>query len=231
MKIIEVQVANKDYDNKGYDFIQNLNKEKNEKRLRDKYKDIEAIEIDKKFKNTHYDKLQKIIDKTEEDLIHLTKKEFLNIDSGLILTMSKANLHHSLNHYRSEIKTNIHYELEKLIMTSLFLGKDPPNEYRKDIIENTYKFINAAKIDNKQFVVKLIALRYLKENGRISHYGIDQIEIEPVDTKHISTSDDATGASPLSTTGSSPFVSTRTKISIDDLLYNVNKLEQKRKKL
>ena len=178
---------------------------KNLERLVDK-KNIGIIEIKKEYRRGFKEAFK--------DLHPLTKKTFVNIDSGLTITISGLNLRHSLHYEPSKIKTNIHSELENLIKSAVFLEKYKPNKPNDDkTLKAMYVFGNIAKVDKRIIVVQLIAKHY-KVNDRIDHYNLRGLEIKAVDTYTIK--------GMRATGGKGDIPPLPDKISIIDLLKNVN---------
>jgi hypothetical protein len=186
-------------DNKGNDFVANFNMEKNIKRIVDN-KAIEVIKIKNKYSNEsrvdYRNKLEKhglnekeikekLIERASKmaknalkDLESLINKDILNKDSGIVLNGSKSDIKHLLKNERSEIKSTICSELEKLIETSIFLEKHPPKKdgdkyYLKDI----YIFGNIVELNGKLYATRLTAKHYTADN-RIGKYNLKVEEIK-----------------------------------------------------
>jgi len=192
--------------NKGEDFVANFDINKNIKRIADK-KTIEPIEIGNKYINEsradYRDRLkedglneqeikEKLIERTNEmtkkaldDLIPLIDKDILNRDSGLVLNGSKGDMKHLLKNERSEIKSTICSELDKLIDSSILLKKHPPKKAGDErTLKDVYIFGNIIKLNGKLYATRLTALHYIKDD-RIGEYNLDIKEIESLATTEV----------------------------------------------
>jgi len=116
--------------------------------------------------------------KALKDLEHLINKDVLNSDSGLVFNGSKSDIDHLVKKDRSEIKSTICSELDKLIEASIFLKKHIPKKDGDEYsLKDVYIFGNIVELNGKLYATKLTAKHY-KEGDRIGEYNLYVKEIE-----------------------------------------------------